>query len=396
MGYNSPAAAPTIYRDGVAMSDAKLISCDSHIVEPADLWQGRTDRAWRDRAPRTETDADGIVHWYVDHDIPLGSVGAPAQAGVRFEDPSKVTFEGRWEEVRPGANDPEARLADMAMDGVIGEVVYPTVGARLYSVVGSELLSACLRANNDWMADFVKGRPDLFKGIGMLNTDDVDDAAKELARCAELGLAGAMIPTYPGEARPYDHPDYDRLWAAGQDLGMPLSFHIASPRQGPGQVAVFAGDGQGAGAAAYRATQDYWMRRSLAAMIFTGVFERYPALRIAVVEHELSWMPHLLTQLDRTYTELSQTAPYRFRDAKLPSDFFTTSIYTSFQEDRLGVQVLPERIGTDTLMWGSDYPHAESTWPNSQQFLADILAPLAEPDRAKLVHDNVARLFKFA
>ena len=284
----------------------------------------------------------------------------------------------------------------MARDGVVGEVVYPTIGARLYSIVGGDLLSACARAGNDWMAEFAAARPETFKGIAMLNTDDVADAVGELERVAAKGLSGAMIPTYPGEARPYDHPDYEPLWAAAQDHGLPLGFHIASARAGPGHVSVFAGDGRGAGAAAYRATQDYWMRRSLAAMIYAGVFERFPRLVVAIVEHELAWMPHFLQMMDRTYTELSQTAPYRFKDAKLPSDFFRTNIYTSFQEDRLGIAAVPPLIGMETLMWGSDYPHAEGTWPHSQKFLADILSEVAPADRHRLVHANVAGLYGFA
>ena len=377
------------------MASARLISADSHVVEPADVWERHIDQRWQDRAPRARTGSDATVHWQVDGSTPLGSVGAPSQAGVRFEDPSKVTFEGKWEEVRPGCNDPVARLEDMALDGVAGEVVYPTVAARLYTVIGGSLLSACLRAMNDWMAGFVEGRGTVFKGVAMLNTDDPADAAGELRRATELGLGAAMIPTDPGECRSYDQGAYDVLWEAAESFGVPLSFHVASPRVGPGHVAVFATDGRSAGAAAYRATQAFWMQRSLATMIFAGVFERFPGLRIGVVEHELSWMPHLLVMLDRTYTEYSQTSPYRFAHGKLPSDFFRTNIYTSFQEDKLGVAVLPDMIGTDTIMWGSDYPHAESTWPRSEQYLDEILADKDAPTREKLVRGNVARLYGF-
>ncbi len=377
------------------MASARLISADSHIVEPADVWEKHIEQRWRDRAPRARTGSDATVHWQVDGSTPLGSVGAPSQAGVRFEDPSKVTFEGKWEEVRPGCNDPAARLEDMALDGVAGEVVYPTVAARLYTVIGGALLSACLRAMNDWMAGFVEGRSTVFKGVAMLNTDDPADAAGELRRTAELGLGAAMIPTDPGEGRSYDQGAYDVLWEAAESLSMPLSFHVASPRIGPGHVAVFATDGRSTGAAAYRATQAFWMQRSVAAMIFAGVFERFPGLRVGVVEHELSWMPHLLVMLDRTYTEYSETSPYRFAHGKLPSEFFRTNIYTSFQEDKLGVAVLPDMIGTDTIMWGSDYPHAESTWPRSEQYLDDILADKDVATREKFVRGNVARLYGF-
>ena len=209
------------------------------------------------------------------------------------------------------------------------------------------------------------------------------------------GLAGGMIPTYPGEARPYNLADFEALWAAAQDLDVPLNFHIAATCAGPGQVSVFTSEWTAPDAAAYSATQDYWVRRSLGSMIFAGVFERFPGLKVAVVEHELAWALYFLQKMDVTYKELSQTAPYRFKDEVLPSDFFRSQIFLTFQEDRIGLETLPPMIGTDTLMFGSDYPHAESTWPRSREFLDDLLAGVDRDVRRKLVCDNVAKLYKF-
>lgn len=378
------------------MSEVRILSADSHIVEPADFWTRHIDPAHRDRAPQARVGDDGTVEFVVDGDIPLGSVGAPSQAGRRFDDPSQITFEGAWAEVRPGCADPRPRRDDMARDGVDGEVIFPTLGARLYGVVRGELRRACFRAGNDWlMREFCAADPNRFKGVALLDCDDVAWSVAELERAVAGGLAGGMIPTYPGEDRPYHLADYDPLWAAAQDLDAPLAFHIAACCDGPGQVSVFTSGWHAADAAAYSATQDYWVRRSLAAMIFAGVFERFPGLKVAVVEHELAWAAYFLDKMDVTYRELSQTAPYRFKDGKLPSDFFRDQIHLTFQEDKIGLEVLMPRIGADTMMFGSDYPHAESTWPNSRRFLDALLADVAEDDRRKLVCDNVARLFKF-
>lgn len=377
------------------MSAVPILSADSHIVEPADFWIRYIDRRFADRAPRAVTDDQGVVRFTVDGK-PLGSVGAPSQAGVRFDDPAKVTFEGAWAEVRPGCADPGPRLEDLELDGIAGEVIFPTLGARLYGAVGGELLSACFRAGNDWLArEFVAHAPKVFKGVALLNVGDVESAVAELERAVGLGLAAGMIPTYPGEEHPYFEPRYERLWAAAQELDVPLCFHIAACCPGPSQRSVFTRDGQEPGSAAYSATQDFWVRRSIGYMIFAGVFERFPGLKVAIVEHELAWLPYFLRQMDVHYTELSQTAPYRFRDGGLPSDFFRAQVFTTFQEDKLGLDIVPPMIGTDTLMFGSDYPHAESTWPRSQRFLGEMLAGFGEAERRKLVHDNVARLFKF-
>jgi predicted TIM-barrel fold metal-dependent hydrolase len=378
------------------MDQVRVISADSHIVEPADFWTAHIDRRYLDRAPHAHTREKGTVMFIVDGDKPLGSVGAPSQAGLRFERPEDITFEGTWEEVRPGSFDPESRFEDMRRDGIAGEVIYPTLGARLYGVIDGDLLSACCRAGNDWLIErFARGYAQTFKPVGTLNVHDAPWSVKELERCVKAGLGGGMIPTYPGEDYPYHLKSYDALWAAAQALGAPLALHVAACCQGPGQRSIFTKDWKATDAAAYSSTQDYWVRRSVANMIFAGTFERFPGLRIVIVEHELSWAPYFLKQMDFHYKELSQTAPYRFRDGTLPSDFFRDQIYITFQEDKLGLQTLPAMIGTDTLMFGSDYPHAESTWPNSQRFLDDLLRDAGPDLKRKYVHDNVARLFKF-
>jgi predicted TIM-barrel fold metal-dependent hydrolase len=130
-------------------------------------------------------------------------------------------------------------------------------------------------------------------------------------------------------------------------------------------------------------------------MIFSGVFERYPDLKLSIVEHELAWAPHFLRTMDWHYKELSQVAPHRFEEGRVPSDFFHSNIYMSFQEDDIGI-MLRSIIGVDNLMWGSDYPHAESTWPNSREVLDRVLEGVPEAERRKIVCDNVARLYNFS
>ena len=378
------------------MTVRTFFSADSHIVEPADFWTTHIAPDFAGQAPRAGTDAEGIVHFTVDG-RPLGSVGAPSQAGVRFDDPNQVTFEGSWDEVRPGCADPGPRQADMDRDGALGEVIFPTLGARLYAAAEGPLLSACFSAGNRWLAErFCAEGDGKFKGVALLNPQDIDSALAELERARQIGLSGVMLPTYPGEDYPYFLDRYDPLWAAAEHHDLPICFHVAACCKGPGQRSVFTQNGQEAGSASYSATQDFWVRRSVGYMIFAGVFERFPGLKAAIVEHELLWLPYFLKQLDVTYTELSQTAPYRFKNDKLPSDFFRDQIFTTFQEDKVGLQVLPDMIGTDTLMFGSDYPHAESTWPNSQQFLDDLLTGFSVEDQMKFTQDNVARLFGFA
>ena len=205
-----------------------------------------------------------------------------------------------------------------------------------------------------------------------------------------LGLAGAMITEYPLEARRYDQPEYEPFWAAAEALGMPLSLHTATRRQGKIR---------GAGErtirdATSRSTKAFYPAISMCDMIFSGVFERHPGLRVAIVEFELAWAPHVLSSMDYTYRERHEEALYRFKDGMRPSDFFHRNVFLSFQEDAIGIR-LRDAIGVDNLMWGSDYPHSESTFPQSRKILAEILAGVPEEEQAKIAGANTARLYGF-
>ena len=227
----------------------------------------------------------------------------------------------------------------------------------------------------------------------MLNVDDVDVACQELERCATLGLVGAFIPVYPLPDRPYRHPIYDRLWWTAQDLEMPLLLHIGTPRGGiPGcEFTIDVNELTAAGLI----NSDYWIRYSLTAMIFAGVFDRYPRVRVGSVEHETAWIPHWLKQMDFTYRERpTLTWGWKSRHGLLPSDYWRRNMFVEFMEDDYGVR-LRDVIGVDTMLWGNDFPHAESTWPMSREFLDRIFAGAAAEDRRKITVDNAAKLFRF-
>jgi predicted TIM-barrel fold metal-dependent hydrolase len=269
-------------------------------------------------------------------------------------------------------------------------VLYPSQGLFYFRVADGALMSAIFRAYNDWLAEFCKTDPARLKGIAMVNLDDVQDGIRELERAARLGLAGAMITEYPLEHRRYDQPEYEPFWAAAEALGMPLSLHTATRRQGKIRG---AGD-KTLRDASSRSTKAFYPALSLCDMIFSGVFERHPRLTLAIVEFELSWAPHILTSMDYTYRERHGEAIYRFKDGWRPSDFFHRNVVLSFQEDAIGIR-LRDAIGVDNMMWGSDYPHSESTFPRSRKILAEILAGVPEDEQAKIVGGNTARVYGF-
>ena len=378
------------------MNGYNVISADSHIVEPPNLYENMIEPKFRSRAPRMERhrtrNGQEYDAWYLDG-MRVGTVGSVIQAGRRFEDPGTIDFLGVWEDVRKAAYDPHAMLEELEVDGVWGACLQPSQGLFWYRLPDGELLSALCRAYNAWIADFCRAVPGRFRGIGMLNVDDVDDACQELERCAELGLAGAFIPVYPLADRPYRHASYDRLWWTAQDLGMPLLLHVATMRGGvPGsEFTIDINELTAAGLA----NSDYWLRYSLTAMIFAGVFDRYPRLKVGSVEHETAWVPHWLRQMDFTYRERPALArAWRSRSAMLPSEYWQRNMFVEFMEDDCGIR-LRDVIGVDNMLWGNDFPHAESTWPKSREFLDRIFAGTPDVDRRKITADNAAKLFRF-
>ncbi|HYB42203.1 MAG TPA: amidohydrolase family protein [Candidatus Methylomirabilis sp.] len=371
------------------MLPALVLSSDSHVFEPPDLWTTRIDREFRDRAPRMLR-IDGVDELVIEAGEIVSGIGLISNAGARFEAPETISAAGRFEDVHPGGYDPYQHLKDMALDGVAGEVLYPSQGLFYFKVADTALMSAIFRAYNDWLAEFCGTDPARLKGIAMVNLDDVEEGIRELERAARLGFAGAMITEYPLEHRRYDQPEYERFWAAAEAVGMPLSLHTATKRQGKIR---------GAGErtirdATSRSTKAFYPAISMCDLIFSGVFERYPHLKVAIVEFELAWAPHVLSTMDYTYRERQEEALYRFRDGMRPSDFFRRNISLSFQEDAIGVR-LRDVIGVDTLMWGSDYPHSESTFPESRKILSEILAGVPEDEQAKIAALNTARLYGF-
>ena len=242
-------------------------------------------------------------------------------------------------------------------------------GLFYFKVADPLLMSAIFRAYNDWLAEFCRTDPARLKGIAMINLDDVEDGIRELERAARLGLSGAMITEYPAEDRRYDQPEYEPFWAAAAALDLPLSLHTATRRQGK-----IRGAGPGTlRDASSRATKAFYPALSMCDMIFSGVFERHPRLTLAIVEFELAWAPNVLSSMDYTYRERHGEAIYRFKNGMLPSDFFHRNVVLSFQEDAIGIR-LRDVIGVDNMMWGSDYPHSELTFPQSRKILAEILA----------------------
>ena len=284
-------------------------------------------------------------------------------------------------------------LDDLEIDGVWGAVIQPSQGLFWYHLDDSELLSGICFAYNNWIAEFAATRPERLRAVAMLNVDDPREAAKEVERCTELGIHAAFIPVAPIPGQPYRDPVYDPLWDAAQETGTVLMMHIATQRANvPG--CEITTDFSTYTPAGLRPTQDYWVRYAMTDMIFAGVLERYSRLEIGSTEHEGSWAPHWLRQMDYTYTDRPVYATYKSAEGFLPSDYFRRNMFLVFQEDPAVIK-LRDEIGIDNLMWGNDFPHSESTWPKSMEFLDQIFEDVPDNERQQILDDNAVRVFGF-
>jgi len=216
------------------MTNYRVISSDNHVFEAPDLWTSRAKPAFKERVPQLVREYDGDW-WYCDGHRVIG-LSPGAQTGMRFEAPEKMVRTTTFDRVRRGGYVPEEHLKDMDADGVDVSIVYPTVGLLLYSVPDSALLSEIFRGYNDWLAEFSAAEPKRLKGIAMINVDDVQEGIKELERCAKMGLAGGMVTVYPPEGKGYDNPMYEPLWAAAQDLDIPIGMHIRPTGRAQGRI----------------------------------------------------------------------------------------------------------------------------------------------------------------
>jgi predicted TIM-barrel fold metal-dependent hydrolase len=370
-----------------SMSDApRMISADSHVVEPPDLWTERIDKRFRARAPRVVSNAGGMKgDSFVCEELPPIPVASVAVAGVDESEYKERMFAG-YAGVPRGAFDPIARLADQDRDGVAAEVLYTSVAMAMYGLADGELRAAIFRAYNDWLAEFCAAAPSRYAGIALIPMDDVGVGVAEIARVARLGLRGGMIWGEPPAERPYDSSDWDPLWAAAQDARFPLSLHILTGRGGTGVKFNSIMRGYG--------TLHHGIERSLIDLIFGGVLQRFPRLRIVSAENDIGWMPHFLQRIDHAWEKYRSLEPGAYIPEP-PSSYFRRNVFATFQHDAVGVRERAE-IGVDNLMWASDFPHSDSTWPRSREFVARDFAGVPPAELRRMVCDNAAQLYGLA
>jgi predicted TIM-barrel fold metal-dependent hydrolase len=362
-----------------------VISADSHVIEPPDLWAPRMPAKFKDRAPKLTADADTDRISY-DDGVALQPVGLLAGC---YRDDEEQRKEGRWDEDVPrAAYDPEFRLGEIERDGVDAEVVYPTIGMQFFPVEDREFQWALFRAYNDWLAEeFCGPHPDRFFGIGMVNPEDVDLAIDEMARCKESGLIGVMIAMYADEDNEYYEPGYDPFWAAAAEMQMPVNLHLTTARKG---MKIEFGKNKVPKPSAMW-TMASGIQTILLDLIGYGVFDRHPDLMLVSAENDAGWAAHLMEASDYNWRRVHGMLPGP-RSQHEPSHYFHENIRMTFMRDHAAI-LAREIIGSETMMWGNDFPHQTSTWPYSAKVFDEMFDGVPDDVRKAITCDNVRQLY---
>jgi uncharacterized protein len=366
-----------------------IISADSHVMEPPGTYIDRIAHKYRDRAPHVESDPSRGDIYVIDgmkDTIPMGLIAA---AGKSAEELAIASRTSKFEDLHRGGWDPKARIGDQDLDGVGAEVIYPSVGMVLCNHPDPDYKKACFDAYNLWITEYCDSQRERLLGVGQTAMRTPAEGIADLLEIKRLGLRGVMMPGFP-VLEDYDQPIYDEFWAAASELGLPLSFHILTSKDGNVTGKNALGGTRGPKLNGFmtiiRGCQDI-----MGTLIFGGVFERHPKLKIVCVEADAGWVPHYMYRMDHAYDR------HRYwltagKLSKMPSEYFRENIYVTFQDDWVAFKTM-DLCNPRRLMWANDFPHSDSTWPNSQAILKEHTAALSTQSKQWLLHDNVADLY---
>lgn len=377
------------------MTNHGVVSADSHMMEPATLWEERLDQRFRDRAPKVieNPQPDGPRYLFVAEGAAPFAIAGGFAAGRSGEELSEFMKEG-YESARPSGWDPVERILDQELDGVDAEVLYPTLGMPLFTMPDAELQRACFAAYNGWVAEFCSHDPRRLYGIGLVSLEDMKTAAEDIERIAKLGMRGAMIWGAPPEDRPYSDRAYDPFWQAASELGLPVSLHIIASR---GKMSIKGGEasaqklGTAVNPGVWYMGVIHEIQESITTLIFGGVLERFPELKIVSAENDAGWFPHFLYRMDHAFEKFSAWMPEKM--SLKPSEYVRRQVFATFQDDPVG-PATHEIFGAENYMWASDFPHTDSTFPESRAWIENNFKGVPASVKRKIVFENAVRLYR--
>lgn len=374
----------------------QLVDADAHVNPPATFWDDYLPAKFAGRGPRIEEGAPNETHdWVVFEGSrkPLNLLSSTVGMGRNFKPV------GRRADVLVGNFEPAARLEDMAKDGVDTAVLF---GGGPLGTADNDLYIASFEAYNHWLADFCQYDAKRLIGVAYLPMQDIDQSIAMLKDAARRGLRGVNIPAFPQSSKgtagggfaaqvlalsgdpegplQYDDPEFDRFWKACVDHDMAVTIHLGARVARPGMNRFLPN----------LVMSKVCMAEPISIMIFGGVFERFPQLRYGSIESGVGWMSWMAQYMDDIYDNQRHWLQLDLKER--PSFYMDQNVYASFIRDPVGVKNrdLP---GGRNIMWSTDYPHSETTWPESQKNLQRHFSGLTEAEMRPIVRDNAIRFF---
>lgn len=363
-----------------------VVSADCHAIEPKGWMADYLDQSVIDRIAAHARSRESAM----DAERKAG-VRQPKTLPKHLLDASRMVGEDR-ERFYSGRY-ADQRVQDNARDGVDVEIIFPGAGflAARIAPHHPQLALEFVRGWNNWAHDWYADHRDRQLPMAFVPVADVEGAVAEIQRVAALGFRGICLPNKPvfgpqpeGE-RNYNDPEFDRLWSAVVDVGLPVTFHVSTGRS------PTTTRGPGGAVSNYVAHCCATNIEPLVLLCASGICERFPELRFAVVESGIGWVPWTLTAMDEAYRKHHMWARPKLEE--LPSTYFRRQGYASFGEDAPGLALAEEFDLVDNFMWASDYPHPEGSWPHSVEAIERQMGRLTDEARAKILGLNAAKLF---
>ncbi len=362
---------------------SRVMSADSHVLEPPDLWSKRIAARFRDRAPTIIHEHRGQTGDFLYcPPLPPFNVTSLGSAGIPAEEQERFAL-GGYAVCRPGGWDPAERIKDMDLDGVDVEIFFCGLTMFFFQHPDEELQRAIFRAYNDFAHEYASYNPKRLIPVAAISMTDPQEALKEAERCAKLGFRGVFISNDPAPERRYDNPMWEPFWSFCEEADLPVNIHILTGQRGTGMGSHAIAD--------YMKLHTYAVTAILE-MICAGVFERHPRLKVISVENDIGWLAHHLKRLEHASYRFGRRFPAMKMNA---ADYWRRQVYATFQDDVPGV-LTRHLIGVDRLMWGSDYPHFDSTFPHSREQIAKNFAGVPEAEQELILGGTMARVYNLS
>lgn len=312
-------------------------------------------------------------------------LGLMSAAGIPKEIMPKEGPNRKFADLHLSGWDPKLRAADQDRDGVNAEIIYASVGMVLCNAKDPLYKDALFKSYNRWLQEYCEAEPDRIFGLGQTAILDVDSAIEDFRRIKEAGFVGVMMPGTPIK-EDYDQPYYDPLWEAAVDMDLPICFHILTSKESAAAINQFRGHRLNGFMKLIRAIQDL-----IGLFTLGGVFERHPKLKFVGAEGDAGWLPHYMSRMDHAverhgYGKTGRLLP------RNPSEYIRENVWLTFQDDWEAFGCA-HRMNENRLLWANDFPHSDSTWPDSMDMLDKHAELVTSEVKDKILGQNCIDLF---